>query len=135
MNLGANVLALLFAVPAMLFTLYAQFRVQRTYSKYSSVRNSLNVTGADVARKLGLDMVDLNHDEQVMVRAPDAYVMAEFGVARTAYEADVLINLPVIKTHGRTGITCALKNMKPTSTKILLKEKLFEWKMLSLSFI
>jgi hypothetical protein len=67
---------------------------------------------ADVARSLGLEMIDLNHDEQVMVQAPDAYVMGEFGVARTAYEADVIVNLPVIKTHGRTGITCALKNMK-----------------------
>jgi uncharacterized protein (DUF362 family) len=67
---------------------------------------------ADVARALGLEMVDLNHDEQVTVQAPDAYVMPEFGVARTAYEADVIVNLPVIKTHGRTGITCALKNMK-----------------------
>jgi len=55
MNLGANFLAVLFAIPAMLFALYAQFRVQRTYSKYSTVRNGLNVTGADVARKLMSD--------------------------------------------------------------------------------
>jgi Zn-dependent membrane protease YugP len=55
MNLGANLLAVLFAIPAMLFTLYAQFRVQRTYSKYATVRNRLNVTGADVARKLMSD--------------------------------------------------------------------------------
>lgn len=67
---------------------------------------------AEVARKFGLAMVDLNHDQQVMVQTPDAFVMPEFGVAKTAYEADVIVNLPVIKTHGRTGITCALKNMK-----------------------
>ena len=67
---------------------------------------------ADVARKYGLEMVDLNRDEIVKVEAPDAYVMHSFGVARTAYEADVIIDLPVIKTHGRTGITCGLKNMK-----------------------
>ncbi len=67
---------------------------------------------ADVARKYGAQMVDLNRDEIVDVRAPNAYVMETFGVARTAYEADMIINLPVIKTHGRTGITCGLKNMK-----------------------
>jgi hypothetical protein len=38
--------------------------------------------------------------------------MPTFGVARTAFEADFIVNLPVIKTHSRTGITCGLKNMK-----------------------
>lgn len=67
---------------------------------------------ADVARRYGLEMIDLNHDERVMVEAANAYVMGTFGVAKSAWEADVIIDLPVIKTHGRTGITCALKNMK-----------------------
>ena len=67
---------------------------------------------AEVARRYGLPMVDLNHDERVMVRVDEAYVMHEFGVARTAYEADFIVDVPVMKTHGRTGITCALKNMK-----------------------
>ena len=67
---------------------------------------------AAVARKFGLQMIDLNHDEVVQVEAPDAYVMHTFGVARTALEADVIIDLPVVKTHARTGITCGLKNMK-----------------------
>jgi len=47
-----NLLGLLFALPAMLLTLYAQFRVQRAYSQYSKVRNEQNVTGAEVARVL-----------------------------------------------------------------------------------
>jgi uncharacterized protein (DUF362 family) len=67
---------------------------------------------ADVARKYGLEMVDLNRDEVVQVAAKDAFVMPTFGVAKTAYEADIIVDLPVIKTHGRTGITCAMKNMK-----------------------
>ncbi len=67
---------------------------------------------ADVARKYGLPMVDLNRDEIVEVQAQDAYVMATFGVARTAWEADFIVDLPVAKTHSRTGITCGLKNMK-----------------------
>ncbi|MBN1402527.1 MAG: DUF362 domain-containing protein [Anaerolineae bacterium] len=67
---------------------------------------------ADVARRLGLPLVDLNRDERVAVHAKDAYVMADFAIARTAYEADAIIDLPVIKTHIRTGITVGLKNMK-----------------------
>jgi uncharacterized protein (DUF362 family) len=74
---------------------------------------AMEVNGvADVARRHGLPMVDLNRDELIEVHAPDAYVMHTFNVARTAYEADVIIDLPVLKTHGRTGITCGLKNMK-----------------------
>lgn len=73
----------------------------------------LEVSGtAEVARRLGVDLVDLNRDEIVEVRAENAFVMETFGVARTAWEADVTIDLPVLKTHVRTGITCGLKNMK-----------------------
>lgn len=75
--------------------------------------HSMEVAGvAEVARKLGVELVDLNRDERVRVRARDAFVMERFAIARTALEADVIISLPVIKTHIRTGITCGLKNMK-----------------------
>jgi uncharacterized protein (DUF362 family) len=66
----------------------------------------------EVARTLGIEVVDLNRDEHVEVRARDAFVMERFAIARTAAEADVIVSLPVIKTHVRTGITCGLKNMK-----------------------
>ena len=73
----------------------------------------LEATGcAEVARKLGVEIVDLNRDEQIEVSAPDAFVMNTFAIAKTAWEADIIISLPVIKTHIRTGITCGLKNMK-----------------------
>ncbi|MEE9611434.1 MAG: DUF362 domain-containing protein [Desulfatiglandales bacterium] len=66
----------------------------------------------EVAGKLGVEVVDLNRDEQVEVRASDAFVMDTFSIARTASEADIIICVPVLKTHIRTGITCGLKNMK-----------------------
>jgi uncharacterized protein (DUF362 family) len=65
-----------------------------------------------VAKRLGVGVVDLNQDEQVRVMAPDAFVMETFAIAKTAWQADLIISLPVIKTHIRTGITCGLKNMK-----------------------
>ncbi len=66
----------------------------------------------DVAERLGLAVVDLNQDEQITVKPAEAYAMDTFSVARTALEADIILSLPVIKTHVRTGITCGLKNMK-----------------------
>jgi Zn-dependent membrane protease YugP len=41
-----------FLLPALLLTLYAQWRVQSSYSKWNQVRNSQNITGTDVARIL-----------------------------------------------------------------------------------
>lgn len=66
----------------------------------------------DVAKKHDVEVVDLNRDEQVEVELREAFVMDSFKIAKTAQDADVMISLPVIKTHIRTGITCGLKNMK-----------------------
>ncbi len=66
----------------------------------------------EIAKRLGVKVVDLNRDEQVEVKVPDAFAMDSFAIAKTAWEADVILSLPVIKTHVRTGITCGLKNMK-----------------------
>jgi uncharacterized protein len=41
-----------FVLPAMLLTLYAQWRVKSAYSKWNQVQNSHSMTGADVARVL-----------------------------------------------------------------------------------
>ena len=35
----------------------------------------------------------------------------EYMLCRTAMDADVLINIPKLKTHKKVGITCALKNL------------------------
>ncbi len=73
----------------------------------------LRVAGyADVSERLDVELIDLNRDIMVQVHAPDAFVMDSFSVAKTVLDADIVIDLPVIKTHLRTGITCGLKNMK-----------------------
>ena len=51
-------------IPALIFTMYAQFKVQATFSKYSNIRNNKGLTGADAARmvldKNGLSSVPIN---------------------------------------------------------------------------
>lgn len=39
-------------IPALIFALYAQFKVNSTYAKYSKVRSSRGLTGAEVARRI-----------------------------------------------------------------------------------
>ncbi|MBQ4506948.1 MAG: zinc metallopeptidase [Firmicutes bacterium] len=43
---------LLFLLPAILITLYAQTRVRSAYTKYAQVANSLRITGAQVAETI-----------------------------------------------------------------------------------
>jgi uncharacterized protein len=42
----------LFALPALLLGLYAQYRVRSAYSRYQQIRNRHNITGYEAARRL-----------------------------------------------------------------------------------
>lgn len=49
-----------FALPAMALGLWAQFRVQGTFNKFSQVRSTRGITGAEAARQI-LDRSGLQH--------------------------------------------------------------------------
>jgi uncharacterized protein (DUF362 family) len=71
----------------------------------------LSGTG-DAARRLGVELRNLNADESVEVEIPGALIMDRVKISRTALESDVIISVPVLKTHIRTDVTLSLKNMK-----------------------
>ncbi len=48
----ANPLYLVFALPALLFGMYAQFKVRSAYERYSRVRNAGNTSGMEAADRL-----------------------------------------------------------------------------------
>jgi hypothetical protein len=52
MNFGGYGLYLLFSLPALLLGLWAQFRVQGSFRKYSQVRNTSGLSGAEIARRV-----------------------------------------------------------------------------------
>lgn len=80
---------------------------------FQNTKKAFKKSGIEqIAHRLGVELVDLNEDEQVEVRRPAAKVMKKFKLARIALEADFIISVPVLKTHIRTDITCSLKNMK-----------------------
>jgi len=64
-----------------------------------------------VANKLGIPCVNLNADEPVALKVPEPRAMDRILVARTIVESDVVISVPVLKTHNRTNATISLKNM------------------------
>jgi uncharacterized protein (DUF362 family) len=63
----------------------------------------------DIARRFGLEIVNLGKDEALAVATGNPQV-PEVHLPRTLERVDSIINLPVIKTHVLTGITCCLKN-------------------------
>jgi len=79
----------------------------------NSTEQAFRVSGtADVARKLGVELRNLNSDEFEEVTVKNPYVMDKVRIAKTVLESDVIINIPVLKTHSRCLITLSLKNMK-----------------------
>jgi uncharacterized protein (DUF362 family) len=77
------------------------------YSADSAFRN----TGLDrVADRLGVRWVNLSRSESVSVGHSifDAY---QTGLPKDLLEADLLINMPVIKTHALTVFTGSIKNL------------------------
>jgi len=74
---------------------------------------AFRVAGAEeISKRYGVPLVDLNGDEGVEVEIPNGKALKKVRVAKTALECDTIINVPKIKTHHSTLVTCSLKNMK-----------------------
>ncbi len=61
-----------------------------------------------IARQYEVPLVDLKKDTPVTVHAGGM----ELKICRQVLKTDFLINLPVLKAHCQTALTCALKNLK-----------------------
>jgi uncharacterized protein (DUF362 family) len=78
-----------------------------------STEEAFRISGTtEVACRLGVELCNLNRDAFVEVPIASPYVMDSARIARTALESDVIISVPLLKTHLRTMVTLSLKNMK-----------------------
>jgi uncharacterized protein (DUF362 family) len=70
----------------------------------------------EISRRYGVPLVDLQRDDSKSVDVGDM----KLRVCSSVEKVDYLINMPVLKGHCQTNITCALKNLKgciPNSEK------------------
>lgn len=75
----------------------------------ADTREAFRVCGyEEVAREFGARLVDLKREPAEKIGAGGM----EIEVARAARAVDALIDLPVLKAHCQTKLTCALKNLK-----------------------
>ncbi len=77
---------------------------------FSTAEEAFAATGAkEICDYYGAELVNLSTDITVPVKR-DFTVFKDFKVPRTILKADVLINLPVMKTHSLTTVGLSLMN-------------------------
>jgi uncharacterized protein (DUF362 family) len=65
----------------------------------------------DIARKWDVELVDLNGWDSVDVDVKDGLVIDWVRVGRSVMEADLVVNVPVLKTHRGTLLSSCVKNI------------------------
>lgn len=76
---------------------------------------------ASVARDLGVQLVELSNPTPVCL--PEGAVFRQLEIASQALEADVVINLPKLKTHSQMLFTLGVKNLFGT----IVAQRKAEW--------
>ena len=99
MNFGGYGLYLLISLPALLLGFYAQAKVQGSFSKYSKVRTSNGMTGAEVARKV----LDANHLESVQIEQTKGTLSDHYDPrSKILRLSQVVFSTPSIAAAGST---------------------------------
>jgi uncharacterized protein (DUF362 family) len=75
-------------------------------------RKNLAKTGIEkAAEEAGAEVIDFDDGDWIEVKPPQLKFVQSIHVARPVYEADVLVNLPVVKTHRSANYSICLKNL------------------------
>ena len=70
------------------------------------------ITGMrEVCQRLGVELINLKTCPYEKIERRDNQFIKELYIARPVLEADIIVNLPKLKTHSQTVITAAIKNL------------------------
>ncbi len=99
----------------------------------SGAKQAFENTGlADAARRGGATTIGWDEEEFIPVKDDKLTLWEEVMVPKSILDCDFFINLPKMKTHGQSEITCAIKSMQgvySTEDKIKFHTECFPWKM------
>jgi uncharacterized protein (DUF362 family) len=65
-----------------------------------------------MAERYGVELIDLDSKPPIVKTIPHPRIISETKICQQIYDYDVLISVPVAKTHMHTGVTLGIKNMK-----------------------
>jgi uncharacterized protein (DUF362 family) len=66
---------------------------------------------AKAAKAAGAEVIDFDDADWIELKPPGAWLTPSIHIARPVYEADLLINVPVVKTHRNATYSICLKNL------------------------
>lgn len=80
-------------------------------SKFDTM-STYRITNLDkVCERFQLRFVDFNTDRATNVKIETGKVLKEIKIAKTVLDADIIINVPKMKTHWMIGVTACIKNL------------------------
>lgn len=93
----------------------------------NSTTEAFEVCGyKEIAEECGCSLLDFGKDQYQYVINPIGKVFKRIRIPDTFIKADVVINVPVMKTHDALGLTLGLKNMKGI-IHVSDKKKFHKW--------
>ncbi|MFB0557725.1 MAG: DUF362 domain-containing protein [Candidatus Bathyarchaeia archaeon] len=79
----------------------------------SPTSEALELSGMkEATERNGAILVDVDRDDVFEAEVPDPLILDRIPISRRFYEADVRINVPVMKTHDQMLMTLGMKNLK-----------------------
>lgn len=80
--------------------------------EWKVTKRALEVSGiGPAAEEAGARVIDFDADGATLVENPDGAVLKRFALANAVLEADVVVSLAKLKTHGQALYTGAVKNL------------------------
>ena len=90
---------------------------------FTETSKALELSGVkEMAEKAGAEVVDVDKSSLVELKVPDPLIVDKIKVSKAFMEADVRINLPVMKTHDQLLVTLGVKNLKGVIQKPMKRE-------------
>src|SRR3989344_1855865 len=90
-------------------------KVKKIYigdSSYQNTSEALKISGMeDVAKRYKAELVVFETNPLVLIKDHKAKILKDFIIPSIFKNVDLVINLPKLKTHSLTKLTCAVKNL------------------------
>ena len=87
---------------------------------FTETSKALELSGyVALAEKYGTEIVDVDKSPVIEVEVQDYLLMEKVEVSQAFMEADVRINVPVMKTHDQLKVTLGVKNLKGVLPKYM----------------
>ena len=90
-------------------------KVKKIYigdSSYQNTSEALKISGMeDVAKRYKAELVVFETNPLVLIKDHKAKILKDFIIPSIFKNVDLVINLPKLKTHALTKLTCAVKNL------------------------